>query len=105
MKTAFVTGGSGFVGRNLIAYLKERGWRVLGLARSSEAASKVSSAGAEPVLGDLDDDRFDVTPALQGVDAIFHAAANVDDWAPFEAAWRTNVTGTERLLEGARNVQ
>lgn len=102
MTTAFVTGGSGFVGRNLIGYLKDHGWRVLGLARSADAASKVVASGAEPIRGDLDDDQFDVTASLSGVDVIFHAAANVDDWAPFEAAWKTNVVGTERLLEGAR---
>jgi uncharacterized protein YbjT (DUF2867 family) len=38
MATAFVTGGSGFVGRNLIRHLKAHGDSVRALARSDAAA-------------------------------------------------------------------
>ncbi len=40
--TAFVTGGSGFVGGNLITTLLAREWNVVALARSEESARKVS---------------------------------------------------------------
>ena len=49
LKCAFVTGGSGFVGRNLIAALRAREVEVRALARSPVAAAAVKEAGAEPV--------------------------------------------------------
>ena len=48
--TAFVTGGSGFLGRNLIARLTAEGVRVKALARSVHAGHKVEVAGAEAVM-------------------------------------------------------
>lgn len=51
--TAFVTGAAGFIGTELVKVLVARGHRVLGLARSVEAAQRVRRAGAVPVIGDL----------------------------------------------------
>src|SRR5690606_22815559 len=39
----------------------------------------------------------------EGVDAVVHAAARVADWGPWEAFYRTNVQGTQRLLDQARD--
>ena len=55
MPTAFVTGGSGFVGGALIERLRAEGWDVRALARSDAAADKVRDRGAQAVAGDLDD--------------------------------------------------
>ena len=49
---AFVTGGSGFVGRNLIQALVARGDDVCALARSDGSADAVQRVGAIPVRGD-----------------------------------------------------
>jgi uncharacterized protein YbjT (DUF2867 family) len=49
-RRAFVTGGSGFLGRNLIARLSADGVRVSALARSVTAGHKVEVAGAEAVM-------------------------------------------------------
>ena len=54
MPTAFVTGGSGFVGGALIERLRREGWDVRALARSERAAERVRELGAEPVMGDLE---------------------------------------------------
>ena len=98
---AFVTGGSGFVGRNLIAALKVQGHSVRALARSSSAMEAVSAAGAEPFEGDLSDaDRL--KPGMEGCDTVFHAAANVKAWGPRAELYEANVRGTERVLEAAR---
>jgi len=76
MNRAFVTGGSGFVGRNLIEALVSRGVEVRALARSDDAASTVESLGAEAVRGDLDAKDV-MASAMNGCDAAFHAAAQV----------------------------
>ena len=43
--TVFVTGGSGFLGRNLIKYLRQKQWNVKALARSNESADIVKQLG------------------------------------------------------------
>ena len=78
MPTAFVTGGSGFVGGALIRRLAADGWTVRALARSDRSSQAVADAGAEPVRGDLDD--IDAMAAgADGADAFHHAAAKVED--------------------------
>lgn len=95
----FVTGGSGFVGGHLIPALIADGHHVFALARSDRSAARVEALGAQPVRGSLGT----VAPRdLQGIDAIIHAAAKVEDWgdpADFEAV---NVDGTRQLLDAAR---
>ena len=98
---AFVTGGSGFVGRNLVAALVARGDEVRALARSKTAAEAVRAIGAEPVIGDLHDVAA-LRQGMAGCDAVFHGAAHVIDWGdPREFDW-INVEGTQRVLEAAR---
>ncbi|MFP2928164.1 NAD-dependent epimerase/dehydratase family protein [Pyxidicoccus sp. 3LG] len=98
---AFVTGGSGFVGRYLIAALKARGDSVRALARSPAAVATVTAAGAEPFEGDLSD-ADKLKPGMEGCDTVFHSAAYVKSWGPREEFYEANVRGTERALEAAR---
>src|SRR5258708_16066883 len=64
-----VTGGTGYIGRNLIPLLLARGHRVRVLAR--EESVKHVSAGATPVTGDaLNDDS--VAAALRSGDTLIH---------------------------------
>ena len=98
---AFVTGGSGFVGRNLIAALKARGDSVRALARSASSVAAVTESGAEPFEGDLSD-ADKLKPGMEGCDTVFHAAAYVKGWGPREEFYEANVRGTERVLEAAR---
>ena len=79
MATAFVTGGSGFIGGRLIERLRAEGWDVRALARSEGAAATRDRRGAEPVSGDLEDlPRCARAPT--GSTAVFHAAAKAEDW-------------------------
>jgi nucleoside-diphosphate-sugar epimerase len=100
--TAFVTGGSGFVGARLIERLVRDGWAVRALGRSDGAAAKVEAAGAEAVRGDLGD-----TAALQrgarGAEVAFHAAAKVEDWGDLREFRRINVEGTKAVLAACRD--
>jgi nucleoside-diphosphate-sugar epimerase len=95
--TAFLTGGSGFIGGRLIGRLRGEGWKVRALARSESSAQRVAALGAEPALGDLQD-RESMRQAAAGAEAAFHLAAHLGEWgswADFEAG---NVEGTRNAL-------
>jgi len=99
--TAFVTGGSGFIGGRLITRLAGAGWRVRALARSDEAAAKVAALGAEPVRGGLED-RDALRAGAEGADVVFHAAAHLGEWGDRSEFERVNVEGTRNALDAAR---
>lgn len=101
MNKAFVTGGSGFVGRNLIRRLRREGVAVAALARSEHAANVVAQLGAVPVRGDLLDGPT-LVPAMQACEVVFHSAAYVEEWGPRDHYWRINVEGTQALLDAAQ---
>ncbi|RKI05960.1 NAD-dependent epimerase/dehydratase family protein [Corallococcus sp. AB030] len=98
---AFVTGGSGFVGKHLLAALAKRGEPARALARSPEAAQAIQAAGGEPWEGDLTDPER-LRLGMEGCDTVFHAAAHVKMSGPRAAFYETNVRGTEAVLEAAR---
>ena len=101
MPTAFVTGGSGFVGGALIERLAGEGWTVRALARSDRAAAAVEAAGAEAVRGDLDDTAA-MQQGAQGADVFHHAAAKVEDFGDPADFQRVTVQGTGNALAAAR---
>jgi nucleoside-diphosphate-sugar epimerase len=103
MPTAFVTGGSGFVGGALTERLRSEGWDVRALARSDRAASRVRERGAEAVGGDLDAPES-LRAGADGADVAFHAAARVADWGDPADFERLNVQGTRNVIDSCRAV-
>lgn len=99
-RTAFVTGGSGFVGSRLIALLVSRGWQVRALARSPAAIAAVQRVGAMPVQGDMTDAQA-LRFGMEGCAVVFHAAAHFKLWGPRAVFDRVNVEGTRALVEAA----
>lgn len=97
----FVTGGSGFVGRELLGELRHRNIAARALARSESARRTVAGLGAEPVAGDLDDEAA-LASGMAGCDTVVHAAAYVKDWGPMAEYRKANVEGTRRVLQAAR---
>ncbi|MEX0993336.1 MAG: NAD-dependent epimerase/dehydratase family protein [Solirubrobacterales bacterium] len=97
-RTAFVTGGSGFVGGRLIRRLLSDGWSVRALARSPGPATIVNELGAQPASGDLADVAA-MTDAARGADVAFHAAAHLGEWGPRAEFVRGNVDGTRNALQ------
>ena len=96
MTSAFVTGGSGFIGGALIERLRSEGWDVRALARSERAADRVRELGAEPVMGDLDDLH------IEDCEVAFHAAAKVEDFGDPADFERINVQGTRNVVAACR---
>jgi nucleoside-diphosphate-sugar epimerase len=95
--TAFVTGGSGFIGGRLIERLRAEDHDVRALARSDHAAAQISARGGQPVPGDVGD----VSAIRAGADGCtwaFHAAAKLGDWGKREEFERVNVEGTANVL-------
>jgi dihydroflavonol-4-reductase len=72
-ETAFVTGGTGFLGGEIVQRLVALGRPVKALARSEESAGKLRALGAEPVRGDVLDRRT-LPEAMRGCGVVFHAA-------------------------------
>lgn len=105
MARALVTGGTGFVARELLRRLAADGWAVACSVRSPASAAAVE-APAEPfVTGDLGPDTG-WEPALRGVDVVFHLAARVHQLAdtardPATEYRRVNAAATGHLARSA----
>ncbi len=100
-KTAFVTGGTGFIGSHLVEALKQRGYDevrclVRGPMRWLDGQDVVS------VQGDLADAEA-LAEGVRGADCVYHLAGvtRTPDWATYE---QVNVVATRRLLEIVRQV-
>jgi NAD(P)-dependent dehydrogenase (short-subunit alcohol dehydrogenase family) len=116
--SAFLTGGTGFIGRHLAPLLLQRGETVHLLVRESsldrfEALRRRIGPGGErlvPVVGDLLEPRLGLAPAavhaLRGeITHFYHLAALYDMDADAESLARANVEGTRHALELATAVE
>ncbi|MEB3233398.1 MAG: NAD-dependent epimerase/dehydratase family protein [Leptolyngbyaceae bacterium] len=97
-KFCLVTGGLGFIGHHLVNLLLERGDRV----RILDLASPIQPIpGVEYVTGSITV-RETVEEAMQGVDWVFHLAANAGLWSPNKQEFITvNQTGTRHVMRAA----
>lgn len=95
----FLTGGSGFIGRNLIRHFVGKGIPVTALARSGRSADTVSTLGAQPCPGDLFSARL--AEGMTGCDVLIHAAADLDHGMGGAEQHRVNVEGTRAIIEAA----
>jgi 2-alkyl-3-oxoalkanoate reductase len=98
-KLILVTGGGGFLGSAIVRKLAERGDRVRSLARNFYP--DIDLPNVEQVRGDIGD-RECLMSACRGVDAVIHAAARAGAWGDYRDYYRTNVTGTENVIEACR---
>lgn len=99
----FVTGGTGFIGGEVVRRLRARGDEVVALVRNPAKGGKLSELGCELASGDLGDEAA-LRSGMAGCDAVIHAAAMYEVGIPARrrpAMWEANVAGTERVMKVA----
>lgn len=97
----FVTGGTGFIGANLVRLLVQEGYAVRSLVRSTSRLDNLQDLDVEIVKGDLNDP--DLWRQMRGCQFLFHVAAHYSLWqADRDALYRHNVLGTRNVLAAAR---
>lgn len=101
---AFVTGGTGVVGRTFVPKLLAAGWDVVSLTRDPTKPTLPRHPNLAYVAGDLDSPA--VLPALAAsglrFDTVFHLAASLEYFGPRDRVFATNVGGTAAMVDFAR---
>ena len=101
-KTAFVTGGTGFIGINLIELLVNEGWDITALHRPASNLTYLKRFPIKLAEGSLTD-RESLDRAIpEGTDVVFHVAGDTSFWSKNNARQNaTNVDGTRNMVEAA----
>ncbi len=99
---ALVTGATGLLGSHIAEQLRKRGAAVVALTRPGSDTAFLDEIGVKCVEGDLSEPAS-LAAAARGVDTIYHAAARVGDWGPWEEFVRFSIDGTRNVLDAARS--
>ncbi|MGA8233147.1 MAG: hopanoid-associated sugar epimerase [Candidatus Acidiferrales bacterium] len=99
---SFVTGATGFVGCHVVRHLLAAGDSVRVLVRPASNLRALEGQPVDFAEGDLRDGRS-LDAALQGIDRVFHVAADYRLWsARPEEMYESNVGGTRNVLQAAQ---
>ncbi len=101
--TIAITGIGGFIGLRMAERARANGWTVRGLDLSPAGAERARAAGAEVVVGSVNDAAA-VAAALQGADWVFHTAAIVEEDGPRDLYERVNIEGTRTVCNVAQQL-
>ncbi|HEY42441.1 MAG TPA: NAD-dependent epimerase/dehydratase family protein [Anaerolineae bacterium] len=103
-KTALVTGSTGFIGSALCRALVTHGYTVRALHRKTSSLTALEGLPLERVVGDILEPET-LRSAFEGVDWVFHTAAQSDYWRYPELVLRTAIEGTRNVMLTAREAQ
>ena len=97
----FVTGGTGFIGANLIRLLLQKGYEVRALFRPESNLENLKNLDIEKVEGCLTDSNL--YQSLKGCQVLFHCAAHYSLWRKDKPLLEQyNILGTRHILAAAR---
>ncbi|MDJ0598304.1 MAG: NAD-dependent epimerase/dehydratase family protein, partial [Crocosphaera sp.] len=98
---AFVTGGTGFIGANLVRLLLKEGYEVRALVRPQSNLENLKNLDIEIVKGDLND--INLSEKIRGCHILFHVAAHYSLYqADRDQLYESNVLGTRSILKAAK---
>jgi len=93
MKTVFITGANGFIGKALMARFSDMGWGTVGIDLHADAPRNVHAANLmEPSAWQ---------EHMVGCCLVIHTAAVVSNTADWDETWEINVRGTKLLIDVA----
>jgi len=99
---AFVTGGTGFLGRHLVELLVENGWKITALHRRTSDTGHLQKPEITLVEGDVTDIDSLRLAMPEKPDAVFHAAADTSQWIlANRKQTAVNVGGTRNMTSVA----
>jgi nucleoside-diphosphate-sugar epimerase len=102
MPVAFVTGGTGFLGLNLIEQLLAQSWEVIALHRPTSNLKHLREKDIQLVEGSITEPDSLITIFPEKVDAVFHVAGNTNLWSRRNhLQTRDNVAGTQNMVAAA----
>lgn len=97
----FITGATGYIGHHLALTAAQRGYSVSALVRSLKSDRLPLHPAIQLHQGDVTDYES-VVRAMQGCDAVLHAAALARLWHKDESLfYKINVQGTENVLKAS----
>ncbi len=97
---SLVTGATGLLGSHIVEQLRLRNQPVRALVRPGCDRSWLESQNVEFAEGDITAPET-LARACAGVDAVYHSAAKVGDWGPWDEFQRITIDGTRNILEAA----
>lgn len=102
VKTAFVSGSTGFVGLALVEELTQQNWNVWALHRPSSNVRLLKRFPVHLVAGDITDRPSLLRAMPENIGVVFHVAGSTSLWPPRNREQdKINIVGTRNMVTAA----
>jgi len=100
-----ITGGTGFMGENLVKRLLDNGYSCRCLVRKTSNIKSLKKLDLEIICGDIID-KDSLIKALDRINIVYHLAGKVGEWGILDSEFhRINIDGTENILRASLNAE